>query len=185
MRFTELQLVGACLIEIEPLEDERGFFARTWCEEEFKQHQLISIMVQASIAYNYKKGTLRGLHFTAAPCREGKLVRCTRGSIYDVIVDIRPDSETFLQHFAVELTAQKRNALFVPPGFAHGYQTLEDDAEIFYQMTEAYKPGFSGGFRWDDTAFNIQWPIGEKIINHRDGTYPDFSTDQVRFFRGY
>jgi len=185
MNFRKTRLLGAYIVEIEKFEDERGFFARTWCQDEFNKNHLISHVVQASISFNKKKGTLRGLHYQAPPCQEGKLVRCTQGVIFDVIVDIRPDSPTYIQHMSVVLSAEERNALYIPPGFAHGFQTLEDNTEIFYQMTEAYNPRFARGFRWNDPAFNIQWPADSRIILERDKTYQDFDPSIIEGFKGY
>ena len=173
------------MIEIDRLGDERGFFARTWCAQEFSAHGLPSDMKQASIAFNKAKGTLRGMHFSTAPCREGKLVRCTSGRILDVIIDIRPDSPAFLRHIKLELSADRRNALYVPPGFAHGYQTLESNTEIYYMMTEEYRPGNADGFRWNDPAFAIEWPQGDRVILDRDNSYQDFDVSKVRGFSGY
>ncbi|HED36476.1 MAG TPA: dTDP-4-keto-6-deoxy-D-glucose epimerase [Gammaproteobacteria bacterium] len=185
MQFTETILPGAFIVEIDRLIDERGFFARTWCSQEFSEHGLPSVIKQTSTSFNAEKGTLRGMHFSSAPCREGKLVRCTSGRILDVIIDIRPDSPSFLQHIKVELSAQLRNAIYVPPGFAHGYQTLESNSEIFYMMTEEYKPGYSDGFRWNDPVFAIEWPEGKKIIHDRDADYADFDDAKVEGFAGY
>jgi dTDP-4-dehydrorhamnose 3,5-epimerase len=185
MEFFETTLPGAFIVEVQRLVDERGFFARTWCQQEFEQHGLPSRMEQVSTSYNREKGTLRGMHFSSAPCKEGKLVRCTAGGIYDVIVDLRPESPAFLGHFGIELTADLRNALYVPPGFAHGYQTLEPDTEILYMMTESYKPGHADGFRWNDPVFAIQWPDDERLIHDRDANYADFDESRIQGFRGY
>ena len=182
MIFTQTPLVGAYLVQIEKLEDYRGFFARTWCEKEFASHGLLSNMAQASVSYNIKKGTLRGLHFQSPPCQEAKLVRCVQGEIFDVIVDVRPTSPTYLKHFSILLSAAQRNALYIPPGFAHGFQTLTDHAEIFYQMTERYQPQFANGFRWNDPAFNIEWPEDNRTILDRDNQYPDFDPRLVKGF---
>lgn len=185
MKFIETGLPGAFVVEIEQLVDERGFFARTWCSQEFAEHGLVSNIDQTSTSYNERKGTLRGMHFATPPCKEGKLVRCTSGGIYDVIIDLRPDSPAFLEHFGVELTSELRNGLYVPPGFAHGYQTLESDTEILYMMTESYRPGHADGFRWNDPAFNIAWPDDQRLIFDRDNTYPDFDIIKVQGFRDY
>jgi dTDP-4-dehydrorhamnose 3,5-epimerase len=174
MIFTETDLAGAFLVELEKREDERGFFARSWCQKEFSDHGLNARLVQCNISFNKRKGTLRGLHYQAAPHEEAKLVRCTRGALYDVIVDLRPKSPTFKRHFALELTPDNYRMLFIPEGFAHGFQTLEDDTEIFYQMSELFVPGYGRGVRWNDPAFGITWPITPPILNERDGTYPDF-----------
>ena len=174
MIFTETRIPGAFLIEPEPLEDERGFFARTWCQREFKAQGLSPQLVQCSISFNKKKGTLRGMHYQAAPHEEAKLVRCTKGAIYDVILDLRPWSPTFKQHVAVVLSAQNRKMLYVPEGVAHGFQTLEDETEVFYQMSEFYTPEWARGVRWDDPAFDIPWPADARVIAARDRSYSDY-----------
>jgi dTDP-4-dehydrorhamnose 3,5-epimerase len=174
MIFSATALAGAYLIEPERLEDERGFFARTWCVDEFAARGLNPRLVQCSISFNRRKGTLRGMHFQAAPHEEAKLVRCTRGAIYDVIVDLRPDSPTFKRWTAVDLTAENRRMLYVPEGFAHGFQTLEDESEVSYQMSEYYHAASARGVRWDDPAFGIEWPVEERTISARDRHYPDF-----------
>jgi len=173
--FIATALKGAFIIEPERREDTRGFFARTWCQQEAAAHGLNPCVVQCNVSFNKKKGTLRGMHYQAAPCAEEKLVRCTMGSIYDVIIDIRPESPTFKQHLSIVLTAQNRSILYVPKGFAHGFQTLEDNTEVFYQMSEFYAPEYARGIRWNDAAFGIQWPDDERIIVERDQTYPDFA----------
>ena len=174
MILVETRLKGAHIIEPEKREDERGFFARSWCEKEFAEHGLNPHTVQCNISFNKKKGTLRGMHYQVEPCAEAKLVRCTQGAIYDVIIDLRPGSPTFRQHIAEVLTAKNHKMLYVPEGFAHGFQALEDETEVFYQMSGFYAPQFSRGVRWNDPAFGIEWPIGEPIILERDATYPDF-----------
>ncbi len=174
MIFTETELKGAFVIEPERLTDERGFFARTWCAAEAEAHGLDPAVIQCNISFNTRKGTLRGMHYQAAPHGEAKLVRCTGGAILDVIIDLRPHSPTYTRHVAVELTAENRKMLYIPEDFAHGFQTLEDDCEIFYQMSRAYSPGHGRGVRWNDPAFGIQWPDSKPIINERDATYPDF-----------
>lgn len=185
MIFHETGLVGAYRIELEPYGDARGFFARTWCEREFVRHGLPARMVQANLSFNKKKGTLRGLHYQAPPSREGKLVRCTAGAIYDVIVDIRPRSATFRQHVAVTLSAENRQALYIPPGFAHGFQTLADDTEVAYLMTDFYQPEYARGLRWNDPVLGIAWPEEERTILERDNSYPDFGAHVIREFEGY
>jgi dTDP-4-dehydrorhamnose 3,5-epimerase len=174
MIFTETRLQGAYLIEPELRQDERGFFARTWCQNEFAIKSLPTQWVQCNISFNRQRGTLRGLHFQTAPYEEAKLVRCTMGGIYDVIVDLRVDSPTFGQWLAVELTAQNRLMLFIPTGFAHGFQTLADEVEVFYQMSAFYAPECARGVRWDDPAFQIAWPVERRIISERDRSFPDF-----------
>lgn len=176
MTFKETRLKGAYTIEIEPLQDERGFFARTFCQKEFEEHGLNSSVVQCDISYNKKKGTLRGMHYQASPYGEAKLVSCTRGAIYDVIIDMRPQSATFKQWAAVELTAKNKKMLYIPEGFAHGFQTLEGDTEVFYQMSEFYHPEAARGVRWDDPAFGIEWPPTEtRIISPKDRSYPEYT----------
>jgi dTDP-4-dehydrorhamnose 3,5-epimerase len=174
--FTETPLGGAYVVEPERRTDERGFFARTWCQREFEAHGLNSHLVQCSISYNKVKGTLRGMHFQAAPYAEAKVVRCTMGAIYDVIIDLRPGSSTFIKHFGITLTPQTRNMLYIPEGFAHGFLTLADDTEVSYQMSEFYAPDFARGVRWNDPAFGIQWPAQVTRISERDASYPDFAS---------
>jgi dTDP-4-dehydrorhamnose 3,5-epimerase len=174
MRFVATPLAGAVLIDIEPHRDERGLFARTFCRDELRAAGLPAEFVQASTSYNVRRGTLRGLHFQAAPHEEAKLVRCTRGAIHDVIVDLRRTSPTHCRYFAVELTADNRRTLYVPPGFAHGFQTLVDDTEILYQMAEPYVAELARGVRWNDPAFAIAWPIASPFMSERDARYPDY-----------
>jgi dTDP-4-dehydrorhamnose 3,5-epimerase len=175
MVFIETKLKGAYLVETEPIADERGFFARTFCREEFTRHGLNARVVQCNLSYNRQKGTLRGMHYQVSPRQEVKLVSCVSGSIYDVIVDLRHESPTYCECMAVELSARgHRRMLYIPEGFAHGFQTLEDDAEVFYQMSESYAPECARGVRWDDPAFGIPWPDGPRIISERDRSYPDF-----------
>jgi dTDP-4-dehydrorhamnose 3,5-epimerase len=175
MIVTPTAVAGAFLVEIERLADHRGFFARTWCAREMEAHGLVSRLVQCSVSFNKTAGTLRGLHYQAAPHGETKLVRCTRGAIHDVVVDLRPDSPTFLRHLAVTLSAESRAAVYVPEGCAHGFQTLEDDTEVFYQMSAFHAPEHARGVRWDDPAFAIAWPPAERIMSARDASYPDFT----------
>jgi len=174
MIFEELELSGAYLIVPERHEDERGFFARTWCDKTFEERGLNPKLVQCDISYNKRQGTLRGMHYQAAPFQECKLIRSTRGSAYDVIIDLRADSPTFKRSFGFELCSEKRNMLYVPEGFAHGYLTLEDDTEIFYQMSQYYCPESSRGVRWNDPAFGIKWPDPVLAINERDNNFPNF-----------
>ena len=174
MIFKETKLKGAYVIEINPLEDERGFFARSFCAKEFKEHGLNQNIAQCNISYNGKKGTLRGMHYQAAPHEEAKLVRCTMGAIYDVIIDLRPDSATFKKWIGVELTKENRRMLYVPEGFAHGFQTLEDHTEVLYQMSEFHHPEWARGVRWNDPTFGIFWPVNVEIISIGDQQYPDF-----------
>jgi dTDP-4-dehydrorhamnose 3,5-epimerase len=172
--FIETPLPGAFVIEPEPLEDARGLFARTWCRREFEARGLETRIAQCSTSFNKRKGTLRGMHYQGPPAAETKVVRCTRGSLHDVIIDLRPDSPAFTRHFAVVLAADNRKMLYVPAGFAHGFQTLEDGTEVFYQISEFYSPDHGRGVRWDDRAFGIRWPEGERTIVERDRSYPDF-----------
>jgi dTDP-4-dehydrorhamnose 3,5-epimerase len=174
MIFTEAGLKGALIIDIDPIRDERGFFARSWCQREFAAQGLHLGWVQCNISFNRKRGTLRGMHYQVAPYAEAKLIRCTRGAIYDVIIDLRPDSPTFKRWVAVELTADNRRMLYVPEGFGHGFQTLGDDTEVFYQMSQFYAPDYGRGVRWDDPAFAISWPAERRIISDRDRSFPDF-----------
>jgi dTDP-4-dehydrorhamnose 3,5-epimerase len=174
MIFTETRLHGAFTIDPELIRDERGFFARVWDGEELARHGLVSRATQSSIAYNRAAGTLRGLHFQHAPFAETKLVRCTRGAIRDVIVDLRPASPTFLEWVAVELTAENRRMLYIPEEFAHGYQTLSDETEVWYQMSTPYTPEAAGGLRWDDPRLAIEWPeVEHRVISERDRAWPD------------
>jgi len=175
LRFVETKLGGVYVIEPETHSDERGFFARTFCRREFESHGLNPGVAQCSVSFNRKKGTLRGMHFQVAPHQEAKLVRCTMGSIFDVIIDLRPDSPTFKLYFSVVLSAENRRALYVPEEFAHGFQTLQDDSEMFYQISEFYVPECARGVRWNDPTFAIQWPDDERIILDRDQSYPDFA----------
>ena len=174
MIFSETDLFGAFLIEPELLADERGFFARVWCRREFTDNALATEFVQSSISFSRARGTLRGMHFQRAPHEEDKLIRCTRGGIHDVIVDLRPDSPTFLRHAEATLTLDNRMMLYVPKGFAHGFLTLEDSTEVTYSMSEYHQPEYAGGVRWDDPALGIEWPNEVRVISKRDRTYPDF-----------
>ena len=174
MIFTETNLRGAFVIELEPHADQRGFFVRTFCRKEFEAHGINAHVEQCNISFNKRKGTLRGMHYQVAPFAEAKLVWCTLGSIYDVIIDLRPSSPTFKQHFAIELSAEDRIMLFIPEGFAHGFQTLQDDTEVFYQMGQSFSAEHARGVRWNDPAFGIKWPEDDRIIIERDRNYPDF-----------
>ena len=178
MIFTETRLAGAYVIDPERREDERGFFARVYCEEEFRAHGLMPHIAQANISHNRLRGTLRGMHYQRPPHGEAKLVRCTRGAIHDVIVDLRPDSPTYLQWIGVDLTADNRRMLYVPEMFAHGFVTLEDDTEVTYQVSEFYTPGAEGGIRWDDPALGIEWPVEVRVISEKDRSWPDLTADQ-------
>ncbi len=175
MVFHEVGLAGAYLIEPERSEDDRGFLARTWCRREFEARGLDPRLAQCSVSFNARRGTLRGLHYQAAPFAEVKLVRCTRGSVFDVIVDLRPDSPTFTRWAAFELTADDHRMLYVPEGFAHGFQTLADQTEVFYQISESFDPASARGVRWDDPAFGIVWPpAGSRVLSDRDRAFADF-----------
>jgi dTDP-4-dehydrorhamnose 3,5-epimerase len=174
MIFSEAPIPGAYVIDPERLEDERGFFARTWCQREFKAHGLNTELAQCNISYNRRKGTLRGMHYQSAPHAETRLVRCTSGAVYDVIVDLRLQSSTFKRWFSIELTAENRRMLYIPEGLAHGFLTLRDDTEVFYQMSEFYAPEFARGVRWNDPALGIEWPDKIQVMAERDRLYPDF-----------
>jgi len=176
MIFEKTALAGAFIIEIEKREDERGFFARAWCQEEFEAHGLNTRWVQANLAFSKKKGTLRGLHFQVGPYEEIKLMRCIRGAIYDVILDLRSESPTYMQWLGVELTADNHKMLYVPEGFAHGYQSLADNTEVFYPVSQFYTPGSERGVRWNDPAFGIEWPVTQNaILSEKDKSWPDFA----------
>jgi dTDP-4-dehydrorhamnose 3,5-epimerase len=174
MIFTETKLKDAFIIDIEPHVDERGFFARSWSEDVFKLHGLNPRLVQCNISFNKTRGTLRGMHYQVAPFPEAKLVRCTRGALFDVIIDLRPDSPTFKKWVSVELTSQNHRSIFIPEGFAHGFQSLSDATEVFYQMTENYHAECSRGVRWNDVAFGIDWPFPPLVISDQDNAYLDF-----------
>ncbi|HLO89179.1 MAG TPA: dTDP-4-dehydrorhamnose 3,5-epimerase [Nostocaceae cyanobacterium] len=172
MIFTETPLKDAFIVDLEERQDHRGFFARTFCAHEFEAHGLKPIVAQCNLSFNYQKGTLRGMHYQIAPATETKLIRCVQGAIYDVIIDMRPDSPTFLSHFGIELTAENRRALYVPEMFAHGYQALTDGAEVLYQVGEFYRPGYERGLRYDDPFFNIEWPLEVTEISEKDLSWP-------------
>jgi dTDP-4-dehydrorhamnose 3,5-epimerase len=176
--FKETNLSGAFVIELQMLEDERGFFARAFCQNEFEEHGLNPVIAQGNIAFNITKGTLRGMHFQYPPAAESKLVRCTRGAILDIIVDLRPESPTYLEHFAVELDEDNHLALYVPERFAHGYQTLRDRTETSYQVGEFYAPGTEGGLKYDDPSLGLQWPLPVTAISPKDQTWRPF--DEIR-----
>ncbi len=173
MKFSETPIAGAFVIDLEPHRDERGSFARAFCQQEFAAHGLNPAVAQCNLSHNAKRGTLRGLHYQAAPHGEAKLVRCIRGAIYDVIVDLRPDSPSFKTHVSAELSERNGRALYVPEGVAHGFLTLEDDSDIFYQMSTPYHPEAARGVRWDDPTFGVPWPESVRVISERDATYPD------------
>jgi dTDP-4-dehydrorhamnose 3,5-epimerase len=171
MIFIETKLKGAFIIDLELREDHRGFFARTFCAKEFEEHHLKPVVAQCNLSFNHKAGTLRGMHYQTPPAAETKLIRCTRGAIYDVIIDLRPESPTYMQHVGVELTEENRRALYVPEMFAHGYQALTDGAEVIYQVGEFYTPGYERGIRYDDPTFGIQWPVPVSIISEKDAAW--------------
>lgn len=179
MRFEELELVGAYLVGLEPHRDERGFFARTWCRKEFGAQGLETRLAQSSLSYNRERGVLRGMHFQVPPRAEVKVVRCVRGAIHDVIVDLRSASPTFGEHAAVTLSAEDRRALYVPEGFAHGFQALADDTEVWYQISEFHSPEHARGYRFDDPAFGIEWPVDPPLVKEKDLAWPPFDPDGV------
>lgn len=175
MQIRPLGIHQAWLVKLERKSDERGFFARTFCTREFGEAGLPTEMVQASVSFNTRRATVRGMHFQWPPSREGKLVRCVRGGVFDVLLDLRPDSSTYLRHVAVQLDQDNRDAVFIADGIAHGFQTLSDATEVLYQMTDAYAPELAAGVRWNDPAFAIRWPLSDGIvISDRDASYPDF-----------
>lgn len=174
MRFTPIELKGAYVIELEPIIDQRGFFARSFCQKEFQERGLVSHFVQCNIAWNKGKGTLRGLHYQIAPYAEIKLIRCTCGATYDVIIDLRPESPTYCKWAAVELTPANKKMLYVPEGFAHGYQTLKPNTEVSYWMSNFYLPDAQRGVRWNDPTFAIRWPFPDPILSENDRSLPDF-----------
>ncbi|WP_158748515.1 dTDP-4-dehydrorhamnose 3,5-epimerase [Acidobacterium sp. S8] len=174
MIFRETRIAGVFEIEIERHKDERGFFARSWCKNEFQENGLNSALAQCNISYNVRKGTLRGMHLQTEPHGEAKLIRCIAGAIYDVAIDLRPHSSSYRQWTGVELSAGNRKMLYIPEGCAHGFLTLADDTEIFYQMSEFYHPESSRGVRWNDPVFQVKWPEAVEVISERDRTYPDF-----------
>ena len=174
MIFAPTPLAGAFVVELERREDERGFFARSFCQDEFAKHGLNPRIAQCNVSFNARRGTLRGMHYQAKPHEEAKVVRCTQGAVFDVMVDLRPDSATFKRWHGVELSASNRRALYIPEGLAHGFQTLTDDAELLYLMSEFYHPECARGVRWDDPAFRIEWPVANPHMSERDRTYPLF-----------
>lgn len=180
MQFTETKLKGAFIVDLETRSDQRGFFARTFCAKEFEAHGLKSTVAQCNLSFNHRKGTLRGMHYQVAPATEAKLVRCTQGAIYDVIVDMRPESPTYLSNIGVELTAENRRSLYVPEMFAHGYQALTDEAEVVYQVGEFYTPGYELGLRYNDPAFAIDWPLPVSEISKKDAAWPLFEFGPIR-----
>jgi dTDP-4-dehydrorhamnose 3,5-epimerase len=174
MIFYQMKLPGVFQVQLEPCSDQRGFFARSWCQQEFEEHGLNPQLLQCNISFNARKGTLRGMHYQAAPYTETKIVRCTQGAIYDVVLDLRPESGTFKEWISTVLTMENRHMLYIPEGCAHGFLTLEDRTEVFYQMSEFYHPESARGVRWDDPAFQIIWPREVQVISDRDAGYPNF-----------
>jgi dTDP-4-dehydrorhamnose 3,5-epimerase len=179
MIFRDTGIGGAWVIELERLQDERGFFARTWDAQEFAERGLNPRLVQCSVSFNRARGTLRGLHYQSAPHEEAKLVRCTAGTIFDVVVDLRPDSPTFRRWFGIELSAENRLSLYVPEACAHGFLTLDDNCEVHYQISQVYAAEAASGVRWDDPAFGIAWPAEVVVMNERDRSYPDFPVESA------
>ncbi len=179
MKFTTTPIPGVWLVEMERSEDDRGWFARSWCAGEFVAHGLNTAFSQSSASFNRRRGTLRGMHYQVAPHAEAKLVRCTRGAMYDAALDLRPSSPTFCKWFAAELTADNARSLYIPEGCAHGFQTLADDTEVLYQIAGEYHPASGRGVRWNDLAFRIQWPLPEPLISDRDQNYVDFTLPQT------
>jgi dTDP-4-dehydrorhamnose 3,5-epimerase len=184
MIFSPTKLPGAYIINIEKLEDARGFFARSWCHQEAERNGLEPQVVQCNISYNKVGGTLRGMHYQLPPYSEAKLVRCVRGSVFDVIIDLRPREPSFLKWEGYELRATSYTFLYIPKGFAHGFLTLDDDTEVFYQMSEYYAPDYARGFRWNDPLFAIDWPESVKCISQKDQSYPDCNPDDFEIFTG-
>ncbi len=176
MKFTETSLPGACVVELEAVVDERGFFARTWCAEEFRLRGLNSNLAQCSLSSNARRGTLRGMHFQSEPYAEAKLISCCAGAVYDVVLDLRPESPTYLRWFAAELTASNHKMLYVPTGCAHGFQTLVDASEVSYQISQAYRAESARGVRWNDPRFGIEWPLRDPILSPRDRGFADYAS---------
>jgi len=177
MKFVPSGLVDAYVVELEPHHDERGFFARMFCADEFEQHGLVPTVAQGNVSFNHRRGTMRGMHFQRAPAAETKYIRCVRGAIYDAIIDLRPDSPTYLRSFGVELTADNRLGLYVPTMFGHGYLTLTDDTEVSYLVSEFYTPGVEGGLRYDDPVLDVAWPVEVEVISEKDRSWPAFDAD--------
>lgn len=178
MIFTETKLKGAFIIEIKKIEDERGFFGRSWCKKEMEENGLNGEIVQANTSFSFKKGTLRGMHYQVPPYEEAKIIRCVRGAIYDVIIDLRPGSAGYKKWIGTELTSDNYKMLYVPEGFAHGFITLTDNVEVYYNVTAFYTPGAEKGIRWNDPLFNIKWPVYPVVISSKDQEHPDFNDDK-------
>ena len=183
MKFRETKLKGAYVIELERLADERGYFARAWCQREFLDHGLDAAVVQCNVSQNPKKGTLRGMHYQDPPYAETKIVRCTRGAVYDVIVDLRPDSDTFLQWIAEELSADNGKVMYIPKGFAHGFQSLEENSMVFYQVSEFYARDYCRGLRWNDPQLKISWPHDVAVISAQDKGWQDLNLAKLETLR--
>lgn len=179
MIFSETKLKGAFVIDVQKLTDDRGFFGRLWCENEMKAHDLETNIVQSNVSLSKNKGTLRGMHFQRSPYQETKLVRCTKGSVYDVIVDLRPESQTFKQWFGVKLSETDHKMIYVPKNFAHGFLTLEDNSEVYYLVTQFYNKDHEAGLRWDDPELNIDWPIMVHEISEKDNSHPNFDLKNI------
>ena len=179
MIFSKTKFEGVFVIELEPIKDERGFFARSWDTKIFQEKNLNSAIVQCNISISNKKGTLRGMHYQTSPYAEVKIIRCTQGSLYDVIIDLRPNSKTFKKWFGIELNPENHKSLYVPEGFAHGHQTLKDETELFYQVSQVYMPKYEGGVRWNDPNFQIKWPIKDPTISEKDSSWKDFQMDKT------
>ncbi|MDH3599760.1 MAG: dTDP-4-dehydrorhamnose 3,5-epimerase [Candidatus Tectomicrobia bacterium] len=180
MHFSPTALPDAYIIDLQPHQDERGFFARAWCQQEFAKYGLSTQLAQCNMALSHRAGTLRGMHYQISPHEESKLVRCTKGALYDVIIDLRLHSVTYLQWIGVELTANNYRMLYVPEGFAHGYQTLCDETEVFYQVSQCYQPGAEQAVRWNDPAFSIEWPeTNDRTMSDKDRNWPDFSSQII------
>lgn len=177
MKFVPTGLVDAYVVELEPHHDERGFFARMFCADEFEQHGLVPAVAQGNVSFNHRRGTMRGMHFQRPPAAETKYIRCVRGAIYDAIIDLRPDSPTYLRSFGVELTADNRLGLYVPTMFGHGFLTLTDDTEVSYLVSEFYTPGVEGGLRYDDPVLDVAWPVEIEVISEKDRSWPAFDAD--------
>jgi len=175
MRFQPLSVEGAFVVELEPINDERGFFARSWAAPDFESRGLDPDLLQISLSYNARAGTIRGMHYQISPHEETKVVRCTSGAIFDVVLDLRPDSPTFKRNAGVDLTARNRKSIYIPKGCAHGFQTLEDESEVLYQISTEYAPDAARGVRWNDPAFGIAWPLAPTRISQRDQAFPDFA----------
>jgi dTDP-4-dehydrorhamnose 3,5-epimerase len=179
MRFTKTPIHGAAIVDQEPIPDERGFFARAYCAEEFRAHGLEPAIAQVNTSFNRRRGTLRGMHYQVDPAEETKLIRCIRGAIWDVIIDMRPESDTYLTHFGVHLSAENRSALYVPAMCAHGFQTLADDTDVLYQVGDFYRPGHERGLAYDDPAFAIEWPLPVSVISDKDREWPAFAAQPM------